>query len=245
MKVTDLLPGIKVDINVVQLQENDLALTNNLSSTYYSSIYDITDDGSIELYMPTEEAKLRILPKNIRYEFVFHMERDIYKADGTIVEHLKHGSVYILKVELSSEFKKFQRREYFRLECIIPMTFTIVSEETAYRETTEQVFYDLAENNDSYKKYEGTLLDISGGGTRFVTYEPLDDVKFIFVNFTILQNKKIEVIAEIISTDPMPNEAKFIHRTKFLFKDNKTRDEIIRFVFEEERKIRKREQGLF
>ena len=48
----------------------------------------------------------------------------------------------------------------------------------------------------------------------------------------------------MIATEKHPTiEEMYIHRVKFLFRDLRDREKIVRFVFEEERRIRRKEVG--
>lgn len=128
MRMEDLMPGCKVDIRITQLMEKeDVDATQGI---YYTSIFDVTKD-SIELQMPMVGGRLQLLPKNIRYEFIFSTPMGLYKAQGTVTDHIKKQHFYLLKIVLTSPLEKFQRREYYRITCMVPMIFMGVTEEAA------------------------------------------------------------------------------------------------------------------
>ena len=56
--------------------------------------------------------------------------------------------------------------------------------------------------------------------------------------------QRVETIVRLVSSTKMPDDNKYIHRGQFYFKDEKTKEYVIRFIFEEERRIRKKEQGI-
>ena len=61
----------------------------------------------------------------------------------------------------------------------------------------------------------------------------------LFANHTF---KKYEVVGKVLAVQELENRpGTFEHRVQYYNIDNKTREEIIRFIFEEERKSRKRE----
>ena len=52
------------------------------------------------------------------------------------------------------------------------------------------------------------------------------------------------LVAQIIESWPAPNDSeRYIHRSQFIFKELKDREMIVRYVFEEERRMRKRDNG--
>ena len=59
----------------------------------------------------------------------------------------------------------------------------------------------------------------------------------------MVQNKFVLVAQIIDSYGAINDSEKYINRGKFIFKDLKDREKIVRFVFEEERKIRKKVNG--
>lgn len=245
MEVKELLPGSKVDIRIVQRMMRDNP-KDEKDSVYYSTIYDINEDDSLEMNMPLEGQKLRILPKHIRYEFIFTMNQGIYKAEGTVIEHLKKGTVYLLKARLTSPLQKMQRREYFRIACLIPVAFVAMDEYALSCESVQQMKEYLNEMDDLKVQGSGTLLDISGGGTRFVSINSLKEVKYLLLQFQLPLKKgmeDIEVTAQVIETTKVKGEDKYIHRVKFFFQDSRTKERLIHYIFEEERRIRKKEQG--
>lgn len=246
MEINQLLLGCKVDIRIVQqiMQNNP---QNDKKGVFYSTLYDINSDNTLELNMPSEAGRLQILPKNIRYEFIFTMDQGIYKADGTITEHLKKGSVYLLKVELTSKLEKIQRREYFRIACLLPMTFVAVDEKAISFHSIKEVKDNLESTNDFKVRGMGSILDISGGGARFVSSNSLSEIKYILMQFEMEMEEgrqRVETIVRLVSSAKMPDDNKYIHRGQFYFKDEKTKEHVIRFIFEEERRIRKKEQGI-
>lgn len=245
MEVKELLLGSKVDIRIVQKMMRDDPKEKK-NSVYYSTIYDINSDDTLELNMPLEGQKLRILPKNIRYEFIFTMNQGIYKAEGTVIEHLKKGTVYLLKAQLTGPLQKMQRREYFRISCMIPVSFVVMDEYALSCENLQQMKEYLDAMQDIKVCGMGTMLDISGGGTRFVSTESLKDVEYLLLQFQLpLKNgmREMEVTAQVIESTRVKGENKFIHRAKFFYQESRTKELLIRYIFEEERRIRKKEQG--
>ena len=72
------------------------------------------------------------------------------------------------------------------------------------------------------------------------------DANFFLLQFYIdIQGKRsmVELIAREIAVQKMEDSSNYCYRFKFIFKDSKLQEEIIRFIFEEERRLRKKEQG--
>lgn len=246
MVFKELKPGLKVNIRLVQ-DASRQEKQNKDASFFVSRIYDITGDGHLELDMPTRGGKLLLLPVNVRYEFVFTSEKGMYKAQGTIVERFKRGNFYLLRAELTGKLEKFQRREYYRLNCLMPIIFRGMSDKVEQYESMAEVFMELDDPDETvlHPKISGTIVDISGGGLRAVSEQKIEDVNYCFLEFFIEvhgEEQKVELLAKLIAVQKVPESKNYSYRFKFLFKESKMQETIIRFIFEEERKIRKKEQ---
>ena len=89
--------------------------------TYRTSVYDILDDGRLALVMPMEKAKLVLLPVDGEYDVCFFSHGGVYRAGVRIVGRQKISGVYVMIAEMISNLHKYQRREYYRFNCVIDM----------------------------------------------------------------------------------------------------------------------------
>lgn len=250
MTVKELLPGHKVDIHILQeakRKEGDDEIT-----TYVSSVFDTTPTGEVLINMPTNAGKVVVLPMDLRYEFIFNCNGPMYKAEGEVTGRAKKESFYLLRVKLTTELTKFQRRQYYRLETMMPLIYIGIDEETALKETIDEVndaVKDAAGDVGFVSRGIGTIMDISGGGIRFINDSPLEDTHYFLLNFQFESEadnstkKYMSVVAKKVASDYKRLANKYEHRTKFLFKDEKDRELLIKYIFDEERRLRKKVQG--
>ena len=244
MNANQIMPGDKVDIRILQQVKQD---KSSEITTYISSVYDVQEDGTVILNMPTQAGKILLLPVKIRYEFIFTTSQGLFKAEGTVTERYKEKNFYLLKVGFSSALEKFQRREYYRLNCMIPVNYLILDDEIVKLNKMKEIHYAIQDHIEILKtKSSGTMVDISGGGMRFVTDESLEGAKHLLLQFR-LENEKIDVlidvVGDIIRSEKIVDNNKFFNRIQFHYKDSKCQESIIRYIFEEERILRKKEQG--
>ena len=91
-----------------------------------------------------------------------------------------------------------------------------------------------------------TGVDISGGGVRFISDTRMQDANYLFLIFPMElngQKQMVELMAKVIALNFNPDLGTFTYRMKFVYKDTKMQEKIVRFIFEEERRIRKKELG--
>ena len=233
-----ITPGDKIDI---------CYLHQNNGKTYKSSVFDILDDNEIEIGMPTDGLKMVMFNIGFECQLYFYTSRGLYTCEAVVTNRYKKDQFILMSVKTKTGLKKFQRREFFRLECLVDFAYYKISKEVAELETTEELFEEIANPDYIEQKRLARTKDLSGGGMRFTTMEPLE-VGSRVLSVMRLANDKIDhmfyLVTEVIACDPvekMPDL--WIVRSKFEFKNIKDRDLIIRYVFEEDRMNRKRENG--
>ena len=210
--------------------------------TYRTSVYDILDDGRLELVMPMEQTKLVLLPVDGEYDVCFFSHGGMYRADVRIVDRQKINGTYILVVEMISNLHKFQRREYYRFNCVVDMTA---------REMTRQELDAFARGRtyliSEQDMVRGVIVDISGGGTRFVSRQKFNEDSIIMMCFDlpIMESERSFLLAaKVIYSGEIENRTnEYENRVKFEYIDTTTREEIIKYIFDEERKNRKNGKG--
>ncbi|MDE6220796.1 MAG: flagellar brake protein, partial [Lachnospiraceae bacterium] len=195
--------------------------------TYRSSVYDILDDGRLELVMPMEQTKLVLLPVDGEYDVCFFSHGGMYRADVRIVDRQKINGIYILVVEMISNLHKFQRREYYRFNCVVEMTAREMT-----RQESDAFARGFAELVSEKGMTRGVIVDISGGGTRFVSRQKFNEDSIILMRFklSIMEKERPFLLAaKVVYSGEIENRAnEYENRVKFEFIDSTTREEIIK-----------------
>lgn len=210
--------------------------------TYRSSVYDILDDGRLELVMPMEKTRLVLLPVDGEYDVCFFSHGGMYRADVRIVDRQKINGTYILVVEMISNLHKYQRREYYRFNCVVEMRAREMT-----RQETEAFARGLTYLISEEDMVRGVIVDISGGGTRFVSRQKFNEDSIIMMCFDLPVmecERSFLLAAKVIYSGEIENRTnEYENRVKFEFIDTTTREEIIKYIFDEERKNRKNGKG--
>ncbi|MBR6849812.1 MAG: PilZ domain-containing protein, partial [Lachnospiraceae bacterium] len=94
----------------------------------------------------------------------------------------------------------------------------------------------------------GVIVDISGGGMRFVSQAEYELGRLVHTRFVLdlkEGRRTYDAVVRVITAEKMQNQpSNREYRGQFLYMENGAREEIIRFIFEEERKTRKRQSGV-
>lgn len=239
-------PGDKIDIRLI-LQENRKEDGKEEEKIYCSSVFDCLSETELEIGMPTEGGKMILFQVGMQMDMIFYSSRGMYRCYAVVRDRYKKDNLYMLHVEAVTGLSKYQRRQFFRIDCYIDVKIFHMTDEVAGYSTTRQIYLASLEPDMSLNFSLGTILDISGGGIRFISGEQYEKGRLLLYSFQ-LTNARVDqnfyIIGQIISSEAVPNnDGKFMNRCKFIFKELKDRETIVRYVFEEERILRQREMG--
>ncbi len=213
---------------------------------FVSGIYDIEEDGTLELEMPTRAGKAVLVPMGVRYEMIFTMDQRLFKSEAQITQRFRKDGFSLIKAKLVAPVVKFQRREYYRLNVMLPITFITLDERAGTLERMAEIRQLLEERREELLIGEGTILNISGGGVRFISDTEIGDAKYLFMRFAIEageENRTIALIGELVAKELTEDKKHNAYRVRILFKDSRCQEMIIRYIFDQERKIRRKELG--
>lgn len=217
---------------------------------YKSQFLDILDDGKLKLSMPIEGGKVLLLPIGGNFEMFFYTEKGIFRCIGKISDRYKEGNIYLLVVEILTHLEKFQRREYFRLLCTLDTCYYKLSESKKDMESKRKIVAYQSdepiledESGEKIKCSKGTIVDISGGGVRIVSEERLEKATYIRFKYNIKRNYTIfefDLVGLVLSSEGIMNKiGQYEHRIKYHNIKREDREAIVKYIFDEERKIRK------
>ena len=219
-----------------------MKMSAQLSDTkvYKSKILDKIDGQRFQVSMPMEGYKVLLLPVGGRYEATIYSGKNIYVCQVSIAERYKVGNQYVMDITMISTPKKFQRRAYFRLEYTRDFEFHLSEEEAIHGDEAE----DMEETRVFFDR--GILLDLSGGGCKFVSREEIEPGERLILRIPLegKEKKILTVTGTTLSSKRLENHSRsYEHRVEFVDIENAQREEIIQFIFQQERKNRKRRKS--
>ena len=233
--------GQKVELSAVKRTNSK---ESGSERTYSTKVYDIISEDRIELFMPMEQSKLILLPVDGEYEMFFYTESGLYECVGRVIDRYKSNNVYILLFEIETNLRKYQRREYYRYSCALDMdTRTLCDDEVKEKDPQARDFHLVP----GLPLKRSVIADISGGGLRFVADYKYDKDSLILCRYHLMikgNTRDYEIVCKILDVKEVPNKpGEYEHRVQYINVDNEDREEIIQFIFDEERRIRRRERG--
>lgn len=235
--------GDKLDLE--KIEKRISADPDKKTEQYSSQVLDEGKNDSLFVAMPIHEGKL--IPLSVGQEFTatFYTNSGLLQCKVVVSGRYKKGTLYLMEIEMLSELKKIQRREFFRFPCRIPLEYRIV-EEGEKKRLEQSDTYNTDDESMNWKK--GIMLDLSGGGIRFVSGSFEVTGSLVQTRFDILYGEETDTIytfAQLLRSEKNPNNSSlYDNRLEFCKMDQGTREKIIRYIFEEQRRKRSQQLGL-
>lgn len=221
--------------------------------SYVSQLIDFVDVDVIQIATPIVYSTPVILNVGENYNLCFYTSNGLYQCNCVALKNFKENNLIIAVVRITTNLEKYQRRQYYRLDYVDSIQYRVItSEEELLKKRLQDKEFENKEEYAEYKKriseiennwVPAVMMDISGGGTRFIseTRHEKGDILKIQLNLVIAAGiKSLNIEAVVVSSVKMPNKAgSFEHRVEFSNIMKKDREELIKYIFEQERKRRK------
>lgn len=237
---------IKVGMRIeIKSDDNNDELAGD--ATFVSEVFDIFPNGDIEIAMPIYKNRLILLQNGARYSFMFCETKVFYEAKGIVKDRYKSDNQYLLKIRLLTQPTKIQRREYYRCETSFEVDLQDMTVEEGTSDQIQKILIDYDINSRREDLMHGLAVDISGGGIRIMTRFISDNLSYKRIIFDLpLENKMqhFNLCGQVLSCIAIKDSvSRYENRFKFVGITPEDRERIIKFIFEEERKIRKITRG--
>lgn len=230
-------PGDRIELHTVEKNRNKSESGAETTKIYVSQVQSILSDERMEVTMPMEGTKLVLLPVDAMFDMYLTTVSGLYQCFVRVIDRYKSNNVYILAVELTSNLRRYQRREYYRFSCALEMkSRELIEEEMKAVDTVEEYLIP------GLPLKQSVIVDISGGGLRFLSNHQYAPKSLIYINYKLVLKDKVKdynVVGRVLASKPSENrKGVFEHRVQYINMGTDDREDIIRFIFEEERKHR-------
>lgn len=231
-----VLPGDKLELKEIR---RTMAPADKEQKTYISKVYDILSEDRMEILMPMEQAKLILLPVDGEYELFFYTKTGLYQCNARIVDRYKSNNVYILAVEMTTNLRKYQRREFYRFSCALDMEDRPLEEDEVADVSDKR---EIPEHTLPLKR--SIIVDISGGGLRFVSDHAYENGSLVYCRYKLMTDKGVKeynLVGKVLKSKELENrKGEYEHRVQYVNIRPEEQEEIIKYIFSEERKSRQK-----
>lgn len=235
-------PGCRVDLQAIERLKTNGDMNENKAKVHQSKVLDVISEDRIEIAMPMDKSKLILLPVDGEYDLYFYGENVLYQCYARVVDRYKNNNIYVLVMDIITNLRRYQRREYYRFSCALKMnTRQLREEEVALAEKNINTIIPELPLKGS------VIVDISGGGLRFVANYAYEVQSSILCKYSLIiegQSKEYTLVGRVLSVNEVENrKGVYEHRVQYTNVNSEDREEIIKYIFDEERKTIKRSRG--
>lgn len=226
----------------IELMHIKSAIGRKVSDKKYGSqVLDFDGDRTAKIAMPIREGKVIPLEIDDDYNLCFFTNSGLYQCTAQIKKRYTENRMYVMDVIFLTPLKKFQRRKFYRLDCLFPIRYRIVPKEQF--EKRNEAEHD--NEKDEILWEEGTISDLSGGGIRF--HGNVECKKGDFVEIVLPLSLQSGIIPlslymKVVSCVHFEgSRVAYETRGEFLNINEKERETVIKYVFEEQRRRMRKE----
>lgn len=174
----------------------------------------------LSIGVPVAQGQFIPLREGTELELIFANDICAYSFFTTIIKRIALP-VPTFILEFPSKIHKIQRRKYVRVPVIRTIKYRVLDKA------------GISEEKEAY------MFDLSGGGLLMTTTEKLEPATLILIQLMI-SSQNMEIPGTVIRAEK--DEDKGVYKTSIEFHEitEKTRDQIIRHVFDIQREMRKK-----
>ena len=217
---------VRIDLPVIgdkiEIETPDFMAAESKRKYLISQIMDIASDSIYFIATPIVNNVLAPIPvgETIKVKYA-KKDAGVYIFNAKVLGRKNVDNISYMKIEKVGQISKTQRRNFFRLEVLLNVLIRIKNN-----------------LNDEIKTVAAFTKDLSGGGVRLISKESLVLESMVTL---IIDTKKepIEVEGKVVRCVPFNNND-FDVGIIFEDIDEAVRTRIISFIFEEQRKMRKK-----
>ena len=231
-------PGGEVELKAIDRERNPEE--NGQRKAHRSRLLKILTESRVEVAMPIVDGKLILLPVDGENDMYFYGDNVVYQCNARVTDRYRFNGQYVLVMDLTSNLRNYQRREYYRFSCALEMDSRQLGEEEIAIAAQEELLPALPLKSS-------VIVDISGGGLRFVAYYAYEVNSLILCKYHLQfegREKEYRLVGKVLAVNELEKEpGVFDHRVQYVNVDPQDREEIIQYIFDEARKAHRKTGG--
>ncbi|MDR3208176.1 MAG: PilZ domain-containing protein [Oscillospiraceae bacterium] len=216
-----------------------------------SDVQEITPRGRLVVSMPMYRSMIVPLQEGEMIQLSYYRTGGMFSFTAQITQRYRDGALDLMELEFNSPISKYQRRDYVRLDTVIPVSVRLIALperlEVGSPEETLRMLCDrryvgaprpLIEGEAVYPCY---TVDLSGGGVRFASNEKFNADALVECTLRLEESSEVTVDGQVVRVDEQISRAPAYRvSAKFVGIDERTRRKIIKYIYEQEVRQRQR-----
>jgi c-di-GMP-binding flagellar brake protein YcgR len=227
MKLSDLEMGTKLELELTDIQGQ------RLEPILVSELEWFAGKNEAVIAAPIFEGS--VVPLHIgtimNVYFIKKRENDIhlYKLEAEVMARETSENLHLLRIRIQGEPEKVQRREYYRLSCSVEVRYRIVD-----------YLNEVYNENIGFKRT--FARNISGGGVCLLLEDKVEVGSILECEVHPEGDRMIRFFGQVVRYDKSEREGRFKYEAgiAYIRINESDRETVVRFIFEEQRKMRKK-----
>lgn len=223
MRLEDLQTGTKLELELYDDsgEKEQVRVVSQLEGC--------EDEHTAIIAAPIYGGEIYSIHNGIEMDIYFLQNEQLFRFKAKVMSKEKIGNILALKIKRLTNIQKIQRRDFFRFDNIIPVIYRVIDSVD-----------DIENNTIQYKK--SITKDLSGSGLCMLVEERLDEYAQLECGISLAPDYNIYFIGRIIRVIKCDFESKYKYEIGLSYKliENKDREEIVKYIFNEQRKLRKK-----
>lgn len=202
---------------------------------YESRLVNKYTDESLDILVPENHGAHMQIHKGERYDCYFFLESRIMSCSVQVEGMIEWHKLELVHIRRVNQLLKYERRGFKRISCETAIRYLLITHDNS-REFREAADQKRLMTMEGFK--DGTTLDISGGGVKFVSEEQLPHDSLVVVDFSTNGQKYVFLAKVIASIEIDKERGEYEQRLKYIEMEGKERNRILSFLYEREREKR-------
>lgn len=196
--------GVPMAFNFSTGDTFELHIKRGAEQQIFRTLIDhVVSEKQFAIYTPLAQGKVLLLAEDQRFEVVFSQldpstnKYDLYSFNATLKTRVNRDNVAMWIIERISDFKKKQRRDFFRLSFV------------------KEMFIELEQEPE--KKIQVLSRDISAGGLRCVVTKKIPIGTIVICHLNLVPSHPMVIRAKVVVCDLMTDSSmKYDLRVTFI-----------------------------
>lgn len=239
--------GLPIDLAIMTKSKMMLTLKSNVQQRI--------SDNAIQILMPIYNGKLLPLEKDLQLVIIYTIkEVGRFEFEAIITNRSVDNNIHLLTMVQVTDVKKSQRRNYYRVPFFDTIKLSRLNKQLS-EDVVDKLLKDFEAQNEKYKHNKDIIVvdppdiyhsikmecrDISGGGLRGYSQEPLELFELVRGELRI-EDLHVEFVGEVIRVSASFDSVfPYEIGVRFTEVDENSRTRLIGYIFKKQRNLMKK-----
>lgn len=223
MTLGEVQLGTKLELDIYYENSDRIGLT------LVSQLEGLGKNGDALIAAPLHKGVVYSVHMNSNIDVSFIAKGEVYQYRAVVLRRVRAENLFLLHIRQVSEIKKVQRRQFYRLEVMVPIKYRVVP--SLEHELAQEIVF-----RNAYTR------DISGGGICMIADDEIQTDDLIEFDLYLEEKKPINFYGRIVRKikNMEGDTSKFEIGVMYCKIEDKDRERIIGYLFEKQRNFRKK-----